>query len=79
MPRFKSLSSDDLSVFRPVGEHDAFPVTSEAPEIEVPGDVTEETEDAYIVGAGDEARAWPKATWVLVAPEKKPVKAEKEN
>lgn len=70
MPRFRSLSSDELSVFRPDGEYDAFPVTPDEPEIEVPGDVTEETEDAYIVGEGDEARAWSKTLWALVETKK---------
>lgn len=35
---------------------------------EVDGEVATETEDAYIVGDGDDARAWPKAQWELVKP-----------
>jgi hypothetical protein len=56
-------------VFAPPGDYDAFPVNV-GEEIEVPGDVSQETEDAYIVGEGDEARAWPKALWALVVPPK---------
>lgn len=75
MPRFKSLSSDELSVFRPAGDYDAFPVGNDNPEIEVPGDVAEETEDAYIVGVGDEARAWSKTLWALVDTKKPAAKS----
>lgn len=34
--------------------------------IEVDGTISSETEDAYIVGEGDNARAWPKSQWELV-------------
>lgn len=34
---------------------------------EVDGELAEETPDAYLVGTGDDARAWPKAQWELVA------------
>lgn len=40
-------------------------------DFEVVGEVAEETEDAYIVGSGDNARAWPKAQWELVKPSAK--------
>lgn len=33
--------------------------------IEVLGPITEELDDAYIIGAGDDRRAWPKAQWEL--------------
>lgn len=36
--------------------------------LEIDGEITEETPDAYIVGDGDNARAWPKAQWELVKP-----------
>jgi hypothetical protein len=41
---------------------------------DVDGEVSSETEDAYIVGDGDNARAWPKAQWELVKPAAKTVK-----
>lgn len=34
--------------------------------IEVDGEVTGEVDDAYLVGEGDNVRAWPKAQWELV-------------
>lgn len=67
MPRFKSLSGDDLDVFAPAGDYDSFPVAAGA-EIEVPGDLAAETADSYVVGVGDEARSWSKALWALVVP-----------
>lgn len=67
MPRFKSLSGDDLDVFAPAGDSESFPIAAGA-EIEIPGEVAGETADAYVVGVGDEARAWPKALWALVTP-----------
>ncbi|MER7063959.1 hypothetical protein [Streptomyces albidoflavus] len=42
----------------------------------VDGEVTGQTDDAYIVGEGDEARAWPKATWELVPEPKSSGKGE---
>lgn len=75
MPRFKSLSSGDFSLFAPPGYPDAFPVAAGG-EVEIPGDVAAETEDAYIVGEGGNARAWSKVLWALVTPA---AKAGKEN
>ncbi|MEU0797176.1 hypothetical protein ABZ342_44540 [Amycolatopsis sp. NPDC005961] len=57
-------------MFKPAGEYDAFPVGPENPEIVVSGEVAEENEDAYIVGEGDEARAWSKTLWALVTKQK---------
>lgn len=65
MPRFRSLSSETLDLFAPAGESDSFPVEGGA-EVEVAGDVSEETVDAYIVGEGENARAWSKTVWALV-------------
>lgn len=61
MARFKNVSGEDRRVGQVDGRLvEAGTVTA------VSGDVTEETSDAYIVGDGDEARAWPKETWELV-------------
>jgi hypothetical protein len=59
--RFRNVSGDDRNVGRPEG-----PVVKAGDVATVNGDVTEELEDAYIVGVGDDARAWPKSTWELI-------------
>lgn len=70
MPRFRSLSSEDLDLFAPAFRTaESFPVEALA-EVEVAGDVSDETEDAYIVGVGGDARAWSKTLWVLADKEK---------
>ncbi|YCK35177.1 hypothetical protein ACNF49_14140 [Actinomadura sp. ATCC 39365] len=59
MARFKNISGEDRRVGRADG-----PLVEAGKVTVVDGvEVTEETDDAYIVGEGDEARAWPKATW----------------
>lgn len=58
MARFKNISGDELHLNRPEG-----PPIKPDQIVEVDGEVTEEIEDAYIVGSGEDARAWPKATW----------------
>lgn len=58
MARFKNISGADRHVGRADGR-----VVEAGSVMAVDGDVTEEIEDAYIVGQGDEARAWPKETW----------------
>lgn len=42
------------------------PVVATGETFEVPGDVTEDLGDGYVVGTGDDARVWPKAQWELV-------------
>jgi hypothetical protein len=59
--RFKNVSGED----RRVGHADG-PLVEAGTITAVPGDVTGQSDDAYIVGDGDEARAWPKATWEMV-------------
>lgn len=71
MARFKNISGED----RRVGRADGRLVETGSVTAAV-GDVTEETGDAYIVGSGDEARAWPKATWELVPEPKSSGKGE---
>lgn len=61
MARFKNVSGEDRRVGRAEGSLvEAGKVTA------VDDEVTKELEDAYIVGEGDEARAWPKDTWELM-------------
>lgn len=61
MARFKNISGDELYLQRAEG-----PLIGPGEVVDVDGDVTEEISDAYIVGTGDQARAWPKATWEFV-------------
>lgn len=45
--------------------------------IEVPGDLVEELDDAYLIGAGpDDVRAWPKARWQAVVDDKAPARRD---
>ncbi|MGW0805949.1 hypothetical protein [Nonomuraea sp. NPDC002799] len=60
MARFKNISGEDRRVGRADGR------LVEAGSVTAAGDMAEETDDAYIVGEGDEARSWPKSTWELV-------------
>lgn len=61
MARFKNVSGEDRRVGRADG-----PLVEAGKVTAADGDVTEQTDDAYIVGEGDEARAWPKETWELM-------------
>ncbi|MEV4173981.1 hypothetical protein [Nonomuraea sp. NPDC049709] len=70
MARFKNISGTDVHVGRTDGR-----VVEAGKVIAVDGEVTEQTDEAYIVGAGDDARAWPRATWELVSEPKSSVKA----
>lgn len=71
MARFKNVSGEDRRVGRADGPLvEAGTVTATADE------VTGQTDDAYIVGEGDEARAWPKATWELLPEPKSTGKGE---
>lgn len=61
MARFKNISGEDRRVGRAEG-----PLVEAGTVTVVDGEVVSQTDDAYIVGEGDEARAWPKATWELL-------------
>lgn len=61
MARFKNVSGEGRHVGRADG-----PLVEAGTVTQVDGDVTEVTDDAYIVGNDEEARAWPKATWELL-------------
>lgn len=52
------------------------PVTKAGDVAVADGDVVAETGDAYIVGEGGDARAWPTATWELLK-EAKPKSGER--
>jgi hypothetical protein len=60
--RFKNNTDDDLVLFGPTGHPDAY-ICPAGEIVEVRGDITDETDDAFIVGSGDDARAWPKSLW----------------
>lgn len=59
--RFKNISGEDLRVGRADG-----PLVKAGEVTTVDGDVAVELDDAWVIGEGDDARAWPKATWELL-------------
>lgn len=61
MARFRNISAED----RHVGRSDG-PVTKAGDVVVADGDVVAEIGDAYIVGEGGDARAWPTETWELL-------------
>lgn len=61
MARFKNISGEDRRVGRVEG-----PLVEAGMVTSVDADVTDQADDAYIVGEGDDARAWPKVTWELL-------------
>lgn len=77
MARFRNKTDQTLSVNRAPGHPDAHPVKP-GDALKVPGEATE-TDDAYVVGAGDRARAYPKALWEAESdPAPKSVTSKKE-
>jgi hypothetical protein len=66
--KFKNVSGDTLEV-RGLRPYDTTPVDANG-FAEVDGTVAEELDDAWVVGEGTDARAWPKALWELDAPKK---------
>lgn len=75
MPEFVNLGPA-VDVYRPAGDPDSLHV-DEGQTITVPGDITAELDDAYIVGKGDDARSWSKSRWQLKVPDTKPSKQPK--
>lgn len=61
MARFKNVSGTDLRVGRADG-----PLVRASEVTTVEGDAVADLGDAWVIGEGDEARAWPKATWELL-------------
>lgn len=70
MARFKNVSGEGRRVGRSDGQ-----LVAAGEVTQVDGAVTE-SGDAYVVGEGDEARAWPKATWELLPEPKSNGKGE---
>jgi hypothetical protein len=65
VPKFRNIGADVHAIKRAdLGGQ----LVEAGSDLEVAGDVTGETDDAYIVGEGDSARAWPKSQWELVKP-----------
>ncbi len=65
MARLKN-TGDPVHVYAPEGDQRSLLVDTDQI-VEVPGEVTEELDDAYIVGHGDDARAWPKSRWAATS------------
>lgn len=61
MAKFRNISGVDRNLGSIEG-----PVVKAGDVAVVPGEVTAELDDAWIVGEGDHARAWPKETWQLI-------------
>jgi hypothetical protein len=59
--RFRNISGAGMHVGRADG-----PLVEAGDVTAVGGDVTQQDGDAYVVGEGEHARAWPKALWELV-------------
>ena len=62
MARFTNVSDEKLLLFARARQTESLPVPPDGT-VDVPGEVTAETDDAVVVGDGDDARAWPKALW----------------
>ncbi|MFD9943198.1 hypothetical protein ACFWYW_14605 [Nonomuraea sp. NPDC059023] len=61
MLRFKNISGEHLQLGRGDG-----PSVEPGQIIIVDAELAEQTSDAYLVGADEQARAWPRTTWELV-------------
>jgi hypothetical protein len=66
-----------VHLFKPAGDPDEL-LVEHGQVVEVPGVVVAELDDAYVIGDGDNARAWPMAQWELEKPAAKARGAEKE-
>jgi hypothetical protein len=75
VPKLKN-TLEPVHLYRPEGDPGSRFVQA-GEHVEVPR-ISAETEDAYIVGEGDNARAFPKSRWQLVEPTK-PRDVSKEN
>jgi hypothetical protein len=64
MPRFRLILDHPVDVYQPAGGASSLSVEP-GDVVEAPGVLGEELVDAYVVGTGDDARAWPKALWEL--------------
>lgn len=75
MARFRNTTKNALSLLGPARHPDSHRVDAGA-EVEVKGEITQTTDDAYIVGEGGQARAFSRALWAVV--EDKPAVAAKQ-
>lgn len=56
-----------VHLYRPAGDPSSLYVDAEQI-VEVPGEISAEVDDAYVIGEGDQARAWSKSQWELDKP-----------
>ena len=68
MARFRNKTKSPLALIKPANHPDSHSVAA-GDEVEVKGEITKTTDDAYIVGEGDQARAYSKALWEVVEQE----------
>lgn len=64
MAKLMNVGPDAVYLWAPPEYEDSLLVEA-GQVVDVTGDVSEELDDAYIVGAGDDARAFPKSRWEL--------------
>lgn len=64
--RLRNTTDRDLVLFGQTGTPEAYNLEAGGT-VEVPGDLTGETGDAYLIGAGDDVRAWPKTVWAVAS------------
>lgn len=78
MLKFKNIGQEQIDVGKPAELGGRIVPAGDV--FEVDGVVTDELGDCYLVGEGDNVRAWPKAQWELIKSEAKSAKAaEKES
>lgn len=76
MPDFVNIGSAPVDVYAPEGHPDTLHVDP-GQTITVPGELAaEQAVDAYLVGEGDNARAWPHSQWRLAEPPKPAKKSD---
>lgn len=56
-----------VDLYRPAGDSRSLRV-EEGQVVETPGELSGEVDDAYLIGAGDDMRAWSKTRWELDVP-----------
>lgn len=59
-----------VDLYRPAGDARSLRV-EEGQVVETPGELAGEIDDAYLIGEGDDVRAWPKTRWELDAPKQR--------
>ncbi len=72
MARLKNISGVPVDLYARTGEAESYRV-GPGETVEVPGDVTHpdaEGADFFTIGEGDDARAWPSASWEVLGESK---------